>query len=517
MRILRNSILMIGLLSLVAPLTFADVIGGVDFDGGSTNGGFVPLTQTLTPDNTADNGAWPGGSFFDRFGIATIDTAGDGVADGVDLPFDVVDQSLMGFPGDRNGVIPESKTDNVFVIVDLENGNNLTSPMATASWDFDISNHNNLSLSIDFGAIGDFGADGGGRNDSFRFSYSIDGGTSQTLMNITSTNDDRAYVVNMLDGGQFITGDANFFFDELEFNALGCTTGLANSCASGDVDFFGDGSVLIRTDAMDTNNDGVIYADIANSQFTDTPVNPGDLDEGAIRTYGETNGFGTFDNPEFELYKNPLWINGDENRIIENQISTFAEAVAGTGSTLTLTLEAEQYGGDQFLVFDNIVVEGTPIGGGGVDGDFNDDGVYDCDDIDALVGDIAGANNTAGFDLTGDGAVDGADLDAWLAEAGEVNIGPGRSYLDGDANLDGVVDTSDFNIWNGSNFTATAEWCSGDFNADGFVDTSDFNIWNGNNFTSSDVSAVPEPGSFLLLLMGVCTFSGMRRNRSRKA
>ena len=149
----------------------------------------------------------------------------------------------------------------------------------------------------------------------------------------------------------------------------------------------------------------------------------------------------------------------------------------------------------------------------GVDGDFDDNGVYDCADVDALVADIANGNNTASFDLDEDGSVNGADLDAWLAEAGEVNIGPGRTYLDGDANLDGVVDVGDFNIWNGNKFTAVPAWCEGDFNADGSVDVGDFNIWNGNKFTSSDVSAVPEPGSFALLLIGIGAFSGLRRNR----
>ena len=136
-------------------------------------------------------------------------------------------------------------------------------------------------------------------------------------------------------------------------------------------------------------------------------------------------------------------------------------------------------------------------------GDFNGDGIYDCADIDALVGEAANGSNTSTFDLTGDGIVDRSDVQAWLAEAGEENIGPGRTYLEGDANLDGSVDVGDFNIWNGSKFTATAEWCNGDFNADGSVDVGDFNIWNGNKFQSSDVSTVPEPGSFLLMLAGL--------------
>jgi hypothetical protein len=78
------------------------------------------------------------------------------------------------------------------------------------------------------------------------------------------------------------------------------------------------------------------------------------------------------------------------------------------------------------------------------------------------------------------------DRDQWLVLAGAANLPSGNPYLLGDANLDGVVDGSDFGIWNSSKFTLVAQWCSGDFSADGVVDGSDFGIWNANKFTSSD-------------------------------
>ena len=55
----------------------------------------------------------------------------------------------------------------------------------------------------------------------------------------------------------------------------------------------------------------------------------------------------------------------------------------------------------------------------------------------------------------------------------------------GDANLDGRVDVSDFNLWNNNKFQ-TGTWSSGDFTCDGVVDVSDFNVWNNNNFTIAD-------------------------------
>ena len=124
-------------------------------------------------------------------------------------------------------------------------------------------------------------------------------------------------------------------------------------------------------------------------------------------------------------------------------------------------------------------------------GDFNVDGALDYQDIDLLVVDIAAGNDTPFYDLTGDGMVDLDDRDAWLALAGAANLPSENPYLVGDANLDGNVDGSDFNLWNSFKFTTTAAWSVGDFNADGVVDGSDFNLWNSNKFQAAN--ALPRP------------------------
>ena len=86
-------------------------------------------------------------------------------------------------------------------------------------------------------------------------------------------------------------------------------------------------------------------------------------------------------------------------------------------------------------------------------------------------------------------------------------------YRVGDANLDGVVDGSDFGIWNGSKFTTNKNWCNGNFNADAVTDGSDFGLWNANKFTSSDSAVVPEPA--LLSLVGVMLIVGAAKLRSK--
>lgn len=88
----------------------------------------------------------------------------------------------------------------------------------------------------------------------------------------------------------------------------------------------------------------------------------------------------------------------------------------------------------------------------------------------------------------------------------------GKVTLPGDANLDGFVDGSDFNIWNANKFTSGGvSWAHGDFNCDDVVDGSDFNVWNASKFTSLYTTVVPEPSGILLALLGLVSFSRIRR------
>jgi GEVED domain/FG-GAP-like repeat len=120
------------------------------------------------------------------------------------------------------------------------------------------------------------------------------------------------------------------------------------------------------------------------------------------------------------------------------------------------------------------------------DGDFDNDGDHDCADVNALTAAVANGGSIPLFDLNGDDVLSLADVDQWRVEAGNANLGAGRDYRVGDANLDGIVDGSDFSLWNAAKFTNNPQWCDGNFNADSVVDGTDFGLWNSNKFTSSD-------------------------------
>ncbi len=160
--------------------------------------------------------------------------------------------------------------------------------------------------------------------------------------------------------------------------------------------------------------------------------------------------------------------------------------------------------------------------GGGVTGDFDGNGFYQCADVDALVAEIVAGTNNLVYDLTGDGFVNVVDLTEWRREAGAGENAPaltasGNPVQLGDATLDGMVDGQDFIEWNNNKFTSVASWCAGDFNADGMVDGQDFIEWNNEKFTSADAVSVPEPSALFCGLFVVCVVTYAHRRRERRS
>jgi hypothetical protein len=90
-----------------------------------------------------------------------------------------------------------------------------------------------------------------------------------------------------------------------------------------------------------------------------------------------------------------------------------------------------------------------------------------------------------------------------------------RYTLAGDANLDGIVDTIDFNLLAENFSEGSKSWTDGDFNYDGNVDTTDFNLLAANfaqtlsaAATLPGVGIIPEPAS--LLYSAICCVTLIR-------
>ncbi|MCA9168780.1 MAG: PEP-CTERM sorting domain-containing protein [Planctomycetales bacterium] len=152
------------------------------------------------------------------------------------------------------------------------------------------------------------------------------------------------------------------------------------------------------------------------------------------------------------------------------------------------------------------------IGGGGLRGDFNNDGILDAADIDALTGESASGANNLAYDLTGDSVVDGSDVAEWI-KADDIK----KSWI-GDANLDGEFNTSDLVVlFSGGKYETgeAAVWSTGDFTGDGLFTTSDLvSALSDGGYeagTRAAVAAVPEPASATLLLLG--SLAMLRRRR----
>jgi hypothetical protein len=104
--------------------------------------------------------------------------------------------------------------------------------------------------------------------------------------------------------------------------------------------------------------------------------------------------------------------------------------------------------------------------------------------------------------------------DGFITDADGIYFSVG---LPGDGNGDGWVDGLDYLLWAGNFGTHPGAGTgpgNGDYNDDGWVDGLDYLQWAG-NFGSHNASAVPEPGGFGLLVLGVVGWYVSRRGLAR--
>ena len=125
--------------------------------------------------------------------------------------------------------------------------------------------------------------------------------------------------------------------------------------------------------------------------------------------------------------------------------------------------------------------------------DFNNDGLSDVQDIDALSIAVIEGGDPEIFDLNGDGIISRADVDEWLSLAAGNNQFS-SPFLVGDSNLDGTVNAVDLNALKLNWKSNVIGWSKGDFNTNGVVDAKDLNMlalqWRKSIIVANDPPSV---------------------------
>ena len=129
---------------------------------------------------------------------------------------------------------------------------------------------------------------------------------------------------------------------------------------------------------------------------------------------------------------------------------------------------------------------------------------------------IAGTNDVS-YDVNDDQRVDQLDRGVWVSDLKNTYVG--------DANLDGVFDSTDFvSVFVAGLYETgqAAGWSEGDWDGDQRFDSGDFVaafVDGGYELGPKGAMAVPEPSSFWLLLGLAVVLQGvvMRRMRRRSA
>ncbi|MFC1757899.1 dockerin type I domain-containing protein, partial [Planctomycetota bacterium] len=150
------------------------------------------------------------------------------------------------------------------------------------------------------------------------------------------------------------------------------------------------------------------------------------------------------------------------------------------------------------------------IGGGGLLGDFNNDGELNVMDIELLSQEVRDQTDNASFDVNNDQVVNGEDRSVWVKDL--------KNTWFGDANFDGEFNSGDFvTVFTAGLYESeeAADWSQGDWNGDGKFNSSDFvsAFSDGGYELGLRPAAVPEPSSVVLLVGGLALLACRRRTR----
>jgi len=257
--------------------------------------------------------------------------------------------------------------------------------------------------------------------------------------------------------------------------------------------------------------------DLASTLVSATPnsalfpfMNPGNNPFTGGVTFGVTTN--TAANSVFAALGSDLFTSGAAVNVLTIEVSASGPTTLSWGGQTLLPGTPNQFVGSRIaqdaVNFDNYTGSITSSAPPALPCDLDADGDCDFDDIDLLYA----------------GSPSSADISTWLSQASDPanpykTTVPGGTtadvYVVGDVDLNGDVDSTDLGLLL-NNFSSNAGpgWGGGDLDADGSVDSTDLGLHLNNfSFTSAAASAVPEPGSLGLLLLGVFGLVGRARRR----
>lgn len=150
-------------------------------------------------------------------------------------------------------------------------------------------------------------------------------------------------------------------------------------------------------------------------------------------------------------------------------------------------------------------------------GDFDADGELDVDDIDLLTAAIKEGTSDVRFDVNADGVVNQADREFWVVDL--------KNTYFGDADLDGVFDTSDFvKVLQAGEYEDDAEgnstWATGDWSGDCEFDTNDLIVvFQKGGYEAGPraavASSVPEPSGLVAVWISTGAATLLLRHQRR--
>lgn len=221
---------------------------------------------------------------------------------------------------------------------------------------------------------------------------------------------------------------------------------------------------------------------------------------------------------EYEMYVYASVVGDDQNRQLGFEVDqSGASAVIAEPGMLFEGIIANASGAITGVAGLPVAAEQNWAGfqlreiGGGLAGDYNEDGVIDAADIDLLSAETRSPTPDLDlYDANHDGVVDQADRQVWIESY--------ASTWTGDANLDGMFDTSDlvavFTVGRYETGDA-AGWAEGDWNGDGIFGSGDLvAAFSDGGFEQGprQASAVPEPAGWLSLALALGWLSHRRRS-----